>query len=152
MFNDEERKHIMDYDDKEMMGYNGKHKTNVHVHTYNTLTDIADQHQHVLLGVSGPANMVGRSHAHGICTRTSFVEGHWHWVEIMTDKALVMPDDAHTHYFAGRTSMDDSHCHNISDIMTLSNDMCVEDEDDECPPPVKACKYKYTRPEDEEYN
>ncbi|MBC8015887.1 MAG: hypothetical protein H7X79_09095 [Sporomusaceae bacterium] len=154
MYTDEERKHMMDYTGKEMMEYNGKGQSNVHVHVYNTLTDVADQHQHVLIGVSGPANMAGRAHVHGIRTRTSFEDGHWHWVEIMTDRAVIMPDNTHTHYFAGRTSMDDGHCHRFADITTLSPDRCAEEEDehDDCPPSVKTCKYKYNRPEDEDYN
>jgi|GEM_PF-1565105 len=149
VLNDEERKHIMDYDGKQMMESNGKNMANVHVHAYNTLTDIADEHQHVLLGVSGPADIVGRSHVHSIRIRTTFVEGHWHWVDIMTDRALAMPDDTHSHYFAGRTSMNDDHCHNFSDITNLSPDLCVEEE---VAPPAKPCKYKYQRPNDEEYN
>ena len=105
-----------------------------------------------MLGVSGPAHLVGKSHVHEIRTRTSFVDGHWHWGEIMTDNALVMPGDTHSHYFAGHTSMDDGHCHNISDITTLIADLCVEEQDDKCPLPAKRCKYKYNRLEDEEYN
>lgn len=154
MFNDEERKHIMDYESKQMMECNDKNMANSHVHVYNTLTDVADCHQHILTGVSGPADRVGRSHTHSIRTRTSFVEGHWHWVDIMTDRALVMPNDTHSHYYAGRTSMNDGHCHNFSDITTLSPDMWVveEEEEEECVPPPKPCKYKYKRPEDDEYN
>lgn len=152
VFNDEERKHIMDYEGKQMMECNDKNMANVHVHTYNTLTDIADEHQHVLMGVSGPADIVGRSHVHPIRIRTSFVDCHWHWVEIMTDRALAMPDGTHSHYFAGRTSMNDGHCHSFSDITNLSPDMCVEEEEEEFLPPAKPCKYKYKRPEDEEYN
>lgn len=153
MFNDEDRKHTMDYEGKQMMEYNDKNMVHVHVHLYNTETDIADDHQHVVMGVSGPANMVGRSHVHSICTRTSFVDGHWHWVNIMTDRAVAMPDGTHTHYFAGRTSMDDGHCHNFSDVTNLSPDVFMEEEDEEfLPPSQKPCKYKYKRPDDEEYN
>lgn len=152
VFNDEERKHVMDYEDKQLTEFNGGNMVNVHVHAYNTLTDSADSHQHVLLGVSGPADRVGRSHVHPIRIRTSFVEGHWHWVDIMTDRAVVMPNDTHSHYFAGRTSMSDGHCHNFSEITNLSPDLCIEDEEEPLVPPAKPCKYKYQRPEDEEYN
>jgi len=151
-FNDEDRKHKMNYAEKDME-YNGVNQTNVHVHVYNTETDIADDHQHVILGVSGPADRIGRSHVHAIRTRTSFVDGHWHWVDIMTDRAVAMPDGTHTHYFAGRTSMDDGHCHNFSDVTNLSPDMFMEEEDEELlSPSKKPCKYKYKRPDDEEYN
>ena len=153
MFNEEERKHKMDYEAKQMMEYNGKNMANVHVHvhTYTTLTDIADDHQHILMGVSGPADIVGRSHVHPIRIRTSFVEGHWHWVDIMTDIAVVMPDETHCHYYAGRTSKDDGHCHNFADVTTLSGDKCLKEEEEE-EEEAKPCKYKYKRPEDEEYN
>lgn len=151
VFNDEERKHIMDYEAKQMMECNDK--TMVHVHVYNTEVDVADDHQHVIMGVSGPVDMVGMSHVHSIRTRTSFVDGHWHWVDIMTDRAVAMPDGTHTHYFAGRTSIADRHCHNFSDVTNLSPDMFMEEADEEVlPPSQKQCKYKYKRPDDEEYN
>jgi len=151
LYNEEDRKHKLDYEAKQMMEYNGKNMENVHihVHAYSALTDIADDHQHVLMGVSGPAEIVGRSHVHPIRIRTSFVEGHWHWVDIMTDIAIAMPDETHCHYFAGRTSRDDGHCHNFSDVTNVSADKCLEEEEEE---EIKPCKYKYKRPEDEEYN
>ncbi|MBP2627347.1 MAG: YmaF [Firmicutes bacterium] len=153
VFNDEERKHIMDYEDQQMMECNDNPMVHIHVHIYNTETDIADDHQHAVMGVSGPAETAGRSHVHSIRTRTSFVDGHWHWVDIMTDRAVAMPDDTHTHYFAGRTSMDNGHCHNFSDVTNLSPDMLMEEEDEDVLPPYKKhCKYKYKRPDDEEYN
>lgn len=153
MLSDEERKYIMDYEGKEIMECNGKNMANVHVHTYNTLTDIADSHQHVLMGVSGLADIGGKSHVHSIPTRTSFVEGHWHWVDIMTDRAVPMPDETHSHYFTGRTSMDEGHCHNFSAVTNLSPDIFMGEGGEEfLPPSSKPCKYKYKRPDDEEYN
>lgn len=153
VLNEGERKQIMDYGGKEIMECNGKNQTNVHVHVYNTETDIADDHQHVAMGVSGPADMVGRSHVHAIRIRTSFVDGHWHWVDIMTDRAVAMPDNTHTHYFAGRTSMDDGHCHNFSEVTNLSPDMFIEEEETEfLSPSSKPYKCKYRRPDDQEYN
>jgi len=147
VLNDEEKKHIMEYEGKEMMESDGGNRASVHVHVYNTLTDSADSHQHVVMGVSSPADIVGRSHAHSICIRTSFVEGHWHWVDIMTDRALVMPGDTHSHYFADSTSMNDGHFHKLSNLTNLSPDLCIEAGEQR-----KLCKYKYKRPEDEEYN
>ena len=150
MYNEEDRKNKIDLEDKQVMEFNGKNMANVHVHvhTYNTLTDISDEHQHVLMGVSGPAEIVGKSHVHPIHIRTSFVERHWHWVDIMTDVAVMMPDETHCHYFAGRTSKDVGHCHDFSDVTNLSADKCLKEEVEE----AKPCKYKYKRPEDEEYN
>ena len=150
MLTDEERNYMMDYD--------GKHMSNIHVHVYNTEVEVADEHQHILLGVSGPADRVGTSHVHAIRMRTSYSNGHWHWVDIMTDRALAMPDGTHIHYFAGRTSMDDGHCHNFSDVTNLTPDLFMEEDDDEDddflppPPPPKQCKYKYKRPDEEEFN
>ena len=151
VYTEEDRKNKMDYDAKPIMEYNSKNMENihVHVHTYNTLTDIADEHQHVLMGISHPADIVGKSHVHRISIRTSFVEGHWHWVDIMTDRPTVMPDETHCHYFAGHTSRNNGHCHNFSDVTNLSGDKCLKEEEEEV---VKPCKYKYIRPEDEEYN
>lgn len=156
MLNDEDRKHKGDYEDKYMA--DGKNADRIHVHMFTTEVDVADDHQHVLLGVSGPARMEGRSHVHQICTRTSFATEnrhcHWHKVDIMTDRAVAMPDGTHTHYFAGKTSMNDDHCHHFADVTTLGPDRCLEeeDDDDDCITPPKECKYKYKRPEDEEFN
>ena len=148
MFIDEERKHVVECEDKEVMESDDNDVPTIHVHVYNTLTEVADDHQHVVLGVSSPADRVGRSHVHPIRTRTSFVDGHWHWVDITTDRAVIMPEDTHCHYFAGRTSKDCGHCHDFADVTTLSPDLCEE----EIVTPPKPCKYKYKRPEEEEYN
>jgi hypothetical protein len=150
VLNDEERKYMVDYEDKYMTNNDEENMDRIHVHVYTTETDVADEHQHMFLGVSGPARMEGRSHIHQIRIRTSFTaensRGHWHWVDVMTDRAIAMADGSHTHYFAGRTSMNDDHCHNFSDVTGLGPDI-YEDEEDK-----KPCKYKYKRPEDEEYN
>ncbi|SFM25600.1 YmaF family protein [Pelosinus propionicus] len=152
MLIDGERKYMVNHDDKYIISSNEEDMDNVHVHVYTAETDVSDDHQHMFLGVTGPARVEGRSHVHQICTRTSFLaensSGHWHWVDIMTDRAIAMPDGTHTHYFEGRTSMNDGHCHNFSDVTGLGPDICVdEDEEDK-----KPCKYKYKRPDDEEYN
>lgn len=150
MDRDEDRKYQMDYEEKQMMKCNHKEMAQIHVHVYNTQVDVADDHQHILLGTSGPADETGRSHVHPICTRTSFTDGHWHWVDIMTDRAIGMPEGTHTHYFAGRTSMDDGHCHTFSDVSNLSEDMFLEEEQEMPAPKPYKCKYK--RPEEEEMN
>lgn len=152
MLNDEERKYMMDHEDKYITGNNEDNMDNVHVHVYTTETDVSDDHQHMFLGVTGPARVEGRSHVHQIRTRTSFAaensRGHWHWVDIMTDRAVAMPDGSHTHYYEGRTSMNDGHCHNFSDVTGLGPNICVDEDDED----KKPCKYKYKRPDDEEYN
>lgn len=157
MITDEERKKYMeDYEEKFMTGSNEDNVDGIHVHVFTTETDVADDHQHLFLGITGPARQERRSHVHQIRMRTSFAaedcKGHWHWVDINTDCAIAMPDGSHTHYFAGRTSMNDGHCHNFSDVTGLGPDMCIEEDDEECKTPPKPCKYKYKRPEDEEFN
>lgn len=150
MVMDEERKYMINFEDTSVSDNAEENLDKIHVHVYTTEVDVCDCHQHMLLGISGPARIDGRSHVHQICMRTSFAAeeecGHWHWVDIMTDRAIAMPDGSHTHYFAGRTSKNDGHCHNFADVTGLGPDMYVEND---C---KKPCKYKYKRPEDEEYN
>ncbi|WP_371368060.1 hypothetical protein SRRS_17680 [Sporomusa rhizae] len=113
------------------------HETMPHVHTYLTEADVADCHQHIILGVSGPARESGRNHCHRIHGRTSFISeedegGHWHTYDVMTGPAIEMPDGNHVHYFAGVTSKDDGHCHSFSGATGLGPSMpCVDEEEDE---------------------
>jgi len=146
MLSDEERKHNMDYEKKQTIEYSHKQGAQIHVHAYSTQVDSEDNHQHILQGTSGLRERAGRSHVHPICIRTSFEDGHWHWVDIMTDRAIAMPDGTHTHYFSGCTSMEDGHYHTFSDVSNLSIDMPLEEEE----PVPKSCKYKRTG--EEEFN
>lgn len=153
-----------------------QHEMVPHVHTYLTEADVADEHQHLILGVSGPAREKGRSHVHRIHGRTSFISeegdcecGHWHSVDVMTGMAIDMPCGNHVHYFEGMTSEEDDHCHSFSGvtglgpcaILDIEEDECeeeieediCEEEVDECDMPVKMPKYKYKygkRPEEGE--
>lgn len=158
--------------------HNHHHDSMPHVHTYITEVDVADEHQHVIMGVSGPAKEKGRSHVHRIHGRTSFISeegegGHWHTQDVMTGPAIEMPEGTHVHYFEGMTSEDDGHCHSYAGATGLGPceypDMeedceededecddeceCEEEEEEECEMPVKAVpkyKYKYSkRPEEE---
>lgn len=146
MGNDEERKVKMnDQEDRHMM----------HVHTFLTEADVSCDHQHVILGVTGPSRELGDSHVHRIRTRTSFLAeddtGHWHWCDVMTGPAVEMPDDTHTHYYNGTTSYDDEHSHTFSDVTGLAPDQAMEDDDDDdCEdyvPPKHHHKHK--RPDEE---
>jgi hypothetical protein len=126
----------------------------IHNHTYNTESDVALAHQHMILGASGPARTTAKSHVHRIRIRTSFLVdgttgGHWHWVDIMTAEATDMPDGTHVHYYGGSTSYDLAHEHTFSGCTdTGPGDPPDDDEDD--PPPYHN-KYKHgKRPEDEE--
>jgi len=142
-----------------------------HVHTYITEVDVADEHQHIIMGVSGPAKDKGRCHMHRIHGRTSFIceegeGGHWHTEDVMTGPEIEMPDGNHVHYFEGMTSEDEGHCHSFSgatglvpccDLDTEDEDECEEEEyedecvediedqcEDVCEMPVKTLpKYKY---------
>ncbi|WP_371380708.1 YmaF family protein [Sporomusa aerivorans] len=166
---EEDRKH------KHHPGYNDEMMP--HVHTYLTEVDVADDHQHVIMGVSGPAREKGRSHCHRIHGRTTFIceegeLGHWHTQDVMTGPAIEMPEGFHVHFFEGMTSEEDNHCHSFAGATGLgpcacldseeeedceeeSIDECMyeeEEEEDVCDPPMKMPKYKYKfgkRPQEE---
>lgn len=116
----------------------------IHVHTYLTETDVADGHQHMVMGVSSPARVAGASHVHRLRSRTSFYAentGHWHWVDIMTGPAVALPDGTHVHYFSGNTSTDDGHCHAFNGATGLGPADYVEDECDDDDPPMPHYKH-----------
>ena len=126
--------------------HHDEYETMPHVHTYLTEVDVADEHQHIIMGISGPAKEKGRSHVHRIHGRTSFISeedegGHWHSDDVMTGPAIDMPEGTHVHYFEGMTSEDDGHCHSFAgvtglgpclDMDTDTEDECEEEEEDEC--------------------
>lgn len=119
----------------------------VHVHTFNTLTLVADDHQHLVQGTTGPARAAGLSHIHRIRVRTSYFDGHWHWFDVMTGQAIDTMDGGHVHNYAGETSYDDGHCHDVMNTTAQGPSLLAEeDEDDEEPrPPAKAAKVKTTK-------
>jgi len=106
----------------------------IHVHTFETLTAVADGHQHVIMGVTAPARQAGLSHVHRIRVRTSFVDDHWHWFDIMTGQAVALPNGGHVHYFSGETSFDAGHRHAVEGSTGLAHDE-FDDDDDYCPNP-----------------
>ncbi len=112
----------------------------VHVHVFNTLTEAADNHQHIVQGVTGPARDVGQSHIHRIRVRTSFYDEHWHWFDIMTGPAVETMDGGHVHPYGGETSYDDGHCHDVADATAQGPNYRLEDEEEpeELPPPPVA--------------
>lgn len=95
----------------------------IHVHAYETETEVAQNHQHMITGVSAPARIVGDSHVHRLRIRTTFyvsgMTGHWHWIDITTGPAVPLPDGSHVHYFAGVTSVDDAHSHSFAGATAL---------------------------------
>ena len=171
MPNEEERKPHKHHNHHNHNNNNNNQPSMVHVHTYLTEADVADEHQHVIMGVSGPARENAVSHVHRVHGRTSFLaeedgEGHWHMYDVMTGPAVELPDGNHIHYFAGTTSEDDDHCHSFAGATGLGpteeeedddDDDCeeveaIEEEEDECEMPLKSMpKYKKygKRPEEE---
>ncbi|MBP2638081.1 MAG: YmaF family protein [Firmicutes bacterium] len=167
---------VSEEDRKHKHHHHDEYEIMPHVHTYLTEVDVADEHQHIIMGVSGPAKEKGRSHVHRIHGRTSFISeedegGHWHIDDVMTGPAIEMPEGHHVHFFEGMTSEEDGHCHSFSGVTGLgpcldmdTEDEC-EDEEDECEEefedeceevcemPVKMMpkyKHKYVkRPEEE---
>lgn len=108
-----------------------------HIHVFQTMSDVADCHQHLITGTSGPPISKGRSHVHRICVMTSYDpkggRSHWHQVDIMTGPALEVDCcDEHTHSFLGETSFDDGHCHDFCSVTDASpEEMCYEEEEEE---------------------
>jgi len=96
----------------------------IHVHTYYTETDVSDDHQHTMLGVSSPARPSSDGHIHRLRIRTSFLaeddHGHWHWVDVLTGPSFTMPDGSHIHYFCGVTSYNDRHEHEFTGATGLA--------------------------------
>lgn len=111
----------------------------VHVHIFNTLTDVAADHQHIVQGTTGPAREAGRSHIHRIRVRTSYYDGHWHWFDIMTGPAIETMAGGHVHAYEGETSYDDGHSHDVADATAQGPDYRDDEDDgddaDELPPP-----------------
>jgi len=107
---------------------NNNDNSMVHVHAYNILTDVAEEHQHIIMGVSSPARRKGRSHVHSVRGRTSYSDGHWHSYEVTSGPAIEIDNGGHTHYFDGETSYEDGHSHNFEGIVELISEY---DEDNE---------------------
>lgn len=116
----------------------------VHVHTFNTITMVADGHQHEVLGVTGPARYAGTTHIHRIKVRTSFFtddeEGHWHWLDVMTGPAVYTMDGMHVHTYEGVTSFDDGHAHDVADSTAQAPDILEVEEVVAPPPPNTKAK------------
>jgi hypothetical protein len=120
-----------------------------HVHIFQTLVDVARDHQHLLTGTTGVPIAKGRSHIHNICVKTSYDPkggpAHWHGVDIITGPAIPLDCDEHTHEFQGNTSLDLGHCHAFCSVTDASGEYgedCEEEEEDYIP--CKPCKCKRT--------
>jgi len=108
-----------------------------HVHLLITMADVANDHQHVIVGTTGPAMLRGNSHVHAIRIRTSFdpKEGntHWHIAEDVTGPAIEGPCGEHTHFFKGETTCDagHEHCYCGATDTSNDNDYCEDDYEEE---------------------
>lgn len=106
----------------------------VHNHLFSTTTYVSRNHQHAIIGASGPAIVRGSSHVHRIATLTSYdppeeSKAHWHNVDITSGPAVDLPDDQHTHYFDGETDTSLRHCHCFFGAMNAAS---YDDNDDDC--------------------
>lgn len=95
----------------------------VHVHLYQTIAQVADGHNHQILGISSPARLTNGTHIHRIKGRTSFVDGHWHAYDVWSGPAVAMPDGTHIHYYGGVTSEVRNHVHAYNGATNIAPDM-----------------------------
>lgn len=107
----------------------------VHNHMLGTTSEVCRNHQHAIVTTSGPAIPRGNSHVHRINVLTSYCpkeaeNAHWHNFDIVSDTAVELPDDQHTHYYEGETSVDLRHSHCISGSMDSAPN--ESDDDDDC--------------------
>lgn len=123
-------------------GEDREDRSMVHVHTFNTITLVADGHQHLVQGATGPARLAGMSHIHRIRVRTSYFDCHWHWFDVMSGPAIDTMDGGHVHNYAGETSFDDGHTHDVVDTTALGPNLPEEEEVEEPRPPVHSAKPK----------
>ena len=97
-----------------------------HNHAFITIADVARDHQHGILGTTGPANYSGHSHFHRICVlTTSDPKGgpiHWHVVDVVTGPAIEVAGDEHTHQFCGETSCVLGHTHSFNSTTDTAPD------------------------------
>ena len=128
------------------LGDDREDRNRVHVHTFNTLTMVAENHQHLVQGVTGPARHAGPSHVHRIRVRTSYFEGHWHWLDVISGPAIEIMDCGHVHVFACETSCDLGHDHFVESATgqgpELREEEMEEPDDPPMPPPTLKAKTK----------
>jgi len=93
-------------------------ESTVHNHAFITIAGVARDHQHGILGTTGPAIYTDDSHVHRIYVRTTTdPKGgplHWHPVDVTTGPALNLPRGEHTHQFCGETSAVLGHDHRFN--------------------------------------
>jgi hypothetical protein len=107
-----------------LQSYSGDYKATDHNHAFLTIADVAREHQHGIVGTTGPAIYHADSHFHRICVKTTYdPKGgttHWHEVDIKTGPALELRNGEHTHAYCGQTSVELGHCHTFSSVTDTS--------------------------------
>jgi hypothetical protein len=119
----------------------------VHVHNFHTHTYAADNHQHVVMGATGPARgQPGPTHIHRLRVRTSFhtedTTGHWHWFDVMTGPPVYTAGSEHVHVFKGPTSFDEGHTH---DVMSSTSQVADIENEEGLVPPIPPVNKPKTR-------
>lgn len=103
-----------------------------HVHVFQTMADVADAHQHLIVTTTGPAIERRHGHIHRICVRTSFdpkcEAPHWHQVDVVTGPAVDTPCGEHTHFVGGKTSHDLGHHHSFHSVTATTPDTAYDEE------------------------
>lgn len=83
-----------------------------HVHEYSDSTEVADAHQHVMRGVTGPAiPLPNGSHYHVMRGLTSWQDLHYHCYCVNTSAAIPATNGLHIHVYEGQTTLNDGHVH-----------------------------------------
>lgn len=97
-----------------------------HNHAFITIADVARDHQHGILGTTGPAVYSGCSHVHRICVLTTSDPKcgplHWHVVDVVTGPAIEVAGGEHTHQFCGETSIALGHAHRFNSTTDTAPD------------------------------
>lgn len=110
-----------------------------HNHAFITIADVACDHQHGILGTTGPAIEKGKSHFHCIQVLTTSDPKcgpiHWHLVNVMTGLEIEVAGGEHTHQFCGETSCVLGHTHRFNS----TTDTSVEEEEEE------KCEHDYQK-------
>ncbi len=96
------------------------YETTDHNHAFITIADVAQDHQHGILGTTGPAIYSGGSHFHAICVLTTSDPKcgpiHWHVADAVTGPAIEVGGGEHTHQFCGETTISLGHAHKFNSM------------------------------------
>ncbi|MGE5372654.1 MAG: YmaF family protein [Solirubrobacterales bacterium] len=95
----------------------------MHVHEVQGTTEIASDHTHRFVGVTGEmVSLDARSHEHEFRGMTDYVRGHYHKVYVKTGAQKLVSDDEHVHYAEGETSFNHNHKHSFEMTTMMAMD------------------------------